>query len=224
MGYDHLSHLELLTFFNIKLGIFVTFCDNDDGRAHLESASHAGFLEREAICIVFEVFLKVVFVEGSVFIRLEVALISVVWISGNGFIGVDIIVKVKLDASDVGGANSTLKVESLLPPAKNIDTLVIFEDIFVLVHVRWLNRAQVSNDVSSVVGGMDGWRVEPVIITWRQIDHHIEKLIASCFDFIDQRSDLLNILLLFLFWHVFTEHEFIKLVGPSLDTINRSKL
>ena len=83
-----------------------------------------------------------ILVEGTCFIlrqALNVVLVLVVWVLRNSFVGQDLGVEVKLDGTHIGGTDSALKVEALVPSSENVHSFVVFERIFMLVYMGGLN-------------------------------------------------------------------------------------
>jgi len=51
-----------------------------------------------------------------------------------------------------------------------------------LVDVRWLNRREVTGNMTSEMSLVDGWGVESVIVTWGKVDNHVVEFITLRFD------------------------------------------
>ena len=115
-----------------------------------------------------------------------------VWSLWEGSVGDHIAVKVQKDRANVESANKGREEEIISifsPLTKNVDSLIILEDISVLLDVAWLNWGKIASDVASVVGLMDGWRVESVVVSWGKVDHHIVQLVTLSLDAFKEGSD-----------------------------------
>jgi len=101
-----------------------------------------------------------------------------------------LLIEIKFDTTNICCANSAFEVETLVPTTVNINALIIFEHIFVNVYVTWLYWTQISYNVSTVITRVHCWRMETMIVCWRQIDYHVVKLITTTLDFFKHSSNL----------------------------------
>jgi len=148
---------------------------------------------------------------------------------GDWSVGEHFLVEVEFDAADVGGANSGFEVETLSPSAENVNSLVVFEDIFVNVNVCRFYGAQVANDVASVIAGVDGGRVEAVVVSRREVNDHVEELVASGLNFLEHGGHLGVVCSLvdLVFVDGITldaEHELVETIAPALYAVNSAEL
>ena len=174
-----------MSFLDQSLGLFWYLIDEDDGGAHLEAASHLTLLKLSRLVRSRHLLTSLSRMERSVEVkRLSLAglvgLVEVVWVDRHGTVRDNIGVKIEENASDVQSSNerSEEEVTGRLPRAKDVDTLVVLEDVAMLVHVAGLDRLKVPGDMAPVVTLVDSWRVEPVVITRGKVDDHVMKLVA----------------------------------------------
>ena len=173
-----------MAFLDQSLGLFWHLIDEHDGGAHLEAASHLALLKLSRL-IGSHLLASLSGRERSVEVkRLSLAgfvsLVEVVWVDRHGTVRDNIGVKVEENASDVQSSNEGCEEEVTvsLPRAKDVDTLVVLEDVAMLVHVAGLDRLKVPGNVAPVVTLVDSWGVEPVVITWGKVDDHVMELVA----------------------------------------------
>ena len=98
-----------------------------------------------------------------------------------------------------------------------------------LVHISRLHWLQVAGNMAAIQASVDRGRVESVIVTWRQVNHHVVQLIALGFDGLEQGLHLGIVAAVCDFVHFLggvcgvsnmAEKELIKAVGTTLHAIN----
>jgi hypothetical protein len=184
---------DSFSFVNVQLSFLWCFKNQYNCRTHFKSSSHFSFCETESFRILY--FLKFgiitlkIFEKWPTFLLVEslyIVLVFEVRVSWESLVCKNIRIKIKFDASNISSSDSTLKVESLLPSSKNVNSFVVLQNVFVIVDMRGLNWTQIANNVSSIVCWMDARRMESMIISWGQIYHHKKKLISSLFHLINE--------------------------------------
>lgn len=218
---------------NLEFSLIIALKNEDNSRAHLKSTGHLSLHEGlgRLVLFYFILILQVLVEWASLIGRylLNVVFILVVRILRHCLIRQHFLIKVQLDASNVGSTDSTFKVEALAPPSEDVHTLIILEDILVFVHMGWLDWGKISDDVSTVVTRVNGWRVESMVVSWGQVDNHVVEMVTSLLDRLEHFCNTfvvksLLIVVSDLVITTETEHELVKSVGSSLDTVDGTEL
>ena len=70
----------------------------------------------------------------------------------------------------------------MVPRTQKVDSFVVFEHVFMLKHVIWLDRVQPACHVSSKVSLKQCWRVESVIVSRSKVNDGEHKFVSSPVD------------------------------------------
>ena len=133
---------------------------------------------------------------------------------GVSLVGVELRVEGELDGADVERADEGLEEEALAPASEQVHALVVLEHVLVAVHVGGLHGVQVARDVAAVLGVAEGGRVEPVVVRGRQVDHHVEELVAGGEHLLHEGGDRLLLVV------AHAQHELVQAVGAALHTVD----